>query len=207
MSDTVRTTSRPPWLLPVILVVIIAIIILAVVFGPKITKSLSSPTSTPAVTTVPVTATPGGSTPTSAGAAVPSTATPSSSVGISKALPGATPVPTVPGLQLGEITRPLHVVNTLQSNVDAGNSAYQSYLDPRKVVQNNLPAYGFTQVFEIVAPNPSPTPTPYSGASGRPVIKFVVQYQGHVYTVFVSQPGKTGPHGIWVIVTILPGRQ
>jgi len=42
---------------------------------------------------------------------------------------------------------------------------------------------------------------------GRPLVKFIVSYQGKEYTIQVVQPVQRGPKGIWVIVTILSGRQ
>lgn len=210
-----RGPARAPWLLPVILAIIIVLIVLAVIFGNRIKNALNSPTATPVVKTVVVTSTPGGatSTPGTPGTAtaannpaIPPSATPASGVGVVTPLPSTTPVPTVPGLQLGEIARKQVTVTEIQSAADKGNSHYRYYLDPRQVVQNNLPAYGFTQGFQIVSPAPSPTPTPYKGSDGRLLVKFEVEYLNHVYTVFTAQPATQGPKGIWVIVTILPGR-
>lgn len=213
-------SPRAPWILPVLLAIIIAAIIVLFVFGSRIRTALSSPTATPVVKTVVVTntpgtptATPGGptSTPGGAGAGFPAgaepTATSSTSAGIVTPLPNATPVPTVAGLQLGMITRPQSYVTATQAKVNSGTPGYAFYRDPRTVVQYNLPHFGFTQGFTIVAPNPSPTPTPLAGPSGHPEVKFVVEYRGKVYTVYVVQPGTSGPKGIWAIVTILPGRR
>lgn len=200
-----RSSPRAPWVLPVILAVLIALLVLGVIFGKRIKDAMSSPTSTPVTHTVVVTATPGGPTATPAPGGAPATATPGS--GASTPLPHATPIPTVPGLTLGMITRPQHEVSTVQAAADANNGTYIYHLDPRKVVQTDLPHYGFTNGFQVVEPNPSPTPTPYTGQDGRPLVKFVVSYQSKEYTVFVVQPATRGPKGIWEIATILPGRQ
>lgn len=213
-NTTRRGNPRTPWLLPVLLALIIVLVILGVLFGSRIKNALSSPTATPQpARTVVVTATPGGPTPTSGGssttlaAGAEATATPSTNTGVVTPLPNTTPVPTVVGLQLGMITRPQNYVTATQSKVDAKTPGYGFYVSPRGVVQNNLPHFGFTQGFTIVAPNPSPTPTPMTSVEGRPEVKFVVQYQSKLYTVVVVQPGKRGPTGIWSIVTILAGRQ
>lgn len=225
---TTRQRSTPPWLLPVLLALVIALIVLAFIFGPRIKDALSSKTPTPTPKTVLVTATPNpaASGPTAtpvpgaptatpgsgagtsvAPPAVPPTATPGGK-GISTPITGGTPIPAVPGLQLGLIARPQKDVAAIQQQVDAHNPSYQYYLNPIKVVQNNLPAYGFTNGFQIVAPNPTgPTPTPFVGASRRPVVKVNLTYQNNPYTVFVTQTGKQGPTGIWQIVTIVPGKQ
>lgn len=206
-----RTGPRNPWLLPLILGLIIIAVILAFVFGSRI-KSALSPTATPVqptptAKTVLVTATPAPGAPTATPGVVPPSATPAGGKGASTPLPHTTPVPTVPGLTLGMITRPLHRVYDVQHGADTKNPAYLYYLNPRQVVQNDLPHYGFTQGFAFLSPPPSPTPTPHMGADGRPVISFLISYQSKEYTVKVAQPGRTGPTGIWVIVTILPGRQ
>ena len=95
---------------------------------------------------------------------------------------------------------------TIQKNADSGASGYTFYLNPRQVVMNTLPDYGFPAgSFQIVDPaSASPTPTPFTDQSGRPTIKFIVSYQSRKYQVSVSQPETRGPKGIWVIVTILP---
>lgn len=211
MPTETRVSPRIPWMLPAVLAIIIVIVILAFIFAPWVKSALNSPTQTPITRTVVTTATPGGSaTPgvpaADVAGALPS-ATPSTSQGVVTALPGSTPVPTVAGLQLDMITRPQHDVAAIQTAVDKGTAGYRFYLDPRLVLQYDLPHYGFTKGFEIVAPAPAPTPTPYSGPGKRPTVKFVVSYQGHVYTVFVTQTGIHGPKGIWLIVTILAGRQ
>jgi hypothetical protein len=199
---------------PILLAALIALLVLGVIFGPRIRDALSqsatstlAPTGTPVVVTA--TAPPGtaGTSVAVANPAVLPSATPANGVGVVTPLPGTTPPPTVAGLQLGMITRSQHEVSAIQHQVDSGNGQYAFYLDPRAVVHNDLPHYGFTQAFQIVAPAPSPTPTPAKGADGRPLVKFVVEYQTKVYTVSVAQPGTQGPKGIWVIVTILPGRQ
>src|SRR5579871_6021246 len=147
MSVQRRFGVRAPWLLPAILALIVIIIVLVFVFRSRINSATSSPTATP---TPPPTATStssqsgtGGN-----GTAIPATATPGPN-GASTPLPHATPVPTVVGLTLGMITHPQHDVATIQQNTDAGNSSYTYYLDPRAVVQNTLPHYGFTRGFEI----------------------------------------------------------
>lgn len=203
-----RVSPRTPWLLPIVLALLVLAIVLAVLLGSRIKSALNSPTSTPVVRTVVVTSTPVAGTAAPAGnpAVLPS-ATSGSGSGVVRPLPGATPVSTVPDLQLGEITRPQHVVTAIQTAASRGSAPYAFYLDPRKVVQYDLPAYGFSKGFEIVSPAPSPAPTPQKSSDGRFLVKFLIDYQGHVYTVFVVQPGKQGHGGIWLIVTILPGRQ
>lgn len=186
--------SRNRWLLPLLLALLIAIVVLGAIFGPRLVKSAAGSTPTPTATpqTVVVTATPGGTpgTPAAAGGSTP--------------LPSATPVPTVPGLTLGEITTAAHIVTQAQSQANAGTGPMAYHVDPRKVVQTDLPHYGFTQPFQIVSPaQASPTPTPYTGADGRPLINFTVQYQGKRYKVTVAQPATRGPKGVWFIVTIL----
>jgi hypothetical protein len=204
-------SPRPPWIIPLVLAILIALLILGVIFGPRIKDALSkSATATPAPTGTPVvvtaTAPPGTTTAASNPAVLPS-ATAATGVGVVTPLPSTTPPPTVAGLQLGMIARPQHAVTSIQQQVDSGNHQYAFYLDPRAVVQNNLPAYGFTQGFQIVSPAPSPTPTPAKGLDGRALVKFVVEYQSKTYNVAVAQPGQQGPKGIWSIVTILPGSQ
>lgn len=208
MSTTPRSAPRNPWLLPVLLALLVAVIVLAVLLGPKISSALNQATSTPVVKKEVVTATAGTTTPvpTSNPAILPS-ATPSTNQGVVTPLPHTTPVSTIVGLQLDMFTYPANFVTSTQAAADRGDARYSFYLDPRKVVQLDLPHFGFTQGFSIVSPAPAPTPTPATSADGRPVIKFVVQYQSQVYTVFVTQPGTRGPKGIWLIVTALQGRQ
>jgi hypothetical protein len=113
----------------------------------------------------------------------------------------------VAGLTLGEITRPAHEVATIQSGADAGDSRYTYHLDPTRTVEVDLQAYGFDSgQYSIVKPSPSVTvtPTPQHSPGGRPVINYVVSYEGKNYSVAVAQVVKAGPKGIWVIVTILP---
>ncbi len=222
MSTTPRRsfTSRNPWVLPLILVVLVLGIIAAFVLGPKLKSATSSTaTPTPAATVaatpqkVVVTATPGGPTATPggptatavSGAPNPATATPGN--GGSTPLPGATPQNTVPGIRTGEITLSTTKVDNIQRAANRNDSNYTYYLDPTQVVQKNLAQYGFTQSFTIVSPAASPTPTPQTGVDGRPLVKFIVSYQGKEYTIQVVQPVQRGPKGIWFIATILNGRQ
>jgi hypothetical protein len=204
-------SPRPPWIIPLVLAVLIALLILGVIFGPRIKDALSkSATATPVPTGTPVvvTATPPAGTSVAANnPAVFPSATAASGVGVVTPLPSTTPPPTVVGLHLGMATQPQHEVTFLQRQVDNGNAQYAFYLDPRAVVQNDLPYYGFTQGFQIVSPAPSPTPTPGKGVDGRTQVKFVVEYENKTYNVAVEQPGRQGPKGIWLIVTILPGQQ
>ena len=229
MSTTPRRsfTSRNPWVLPLILVVLVLGIIAAFVLGPKLKSATSStatptPTATVAATAqkIVVTATPGGPTATPAGptatpggptataasgAPNPATATPGN--GGSTPLPGATPQNTVPGIRTGEVTLSTTKVDTIQRAANRNDPSYTYYLDPTQVVQKNLAQYGFTQSFTIVSPAASPTPTPQTGVDGRPLVKFIVSYQGKEYTIQVVQPVQRGPKGIWFIATILTGRQ
>ncbi len=229
MSTTPRRsfTSRNPWVLPLILGVLVLGIIAAFVLGPKLKSATSStatptPTATVAATAqkIVVTATPGGPTATPAGptatpggltataasgAPNPATATPGN--GGSTPLPGATAQNTVAGIRTGEITLSTTKVDNIQRAANRNDPNYTYYLDPTQVVQKNLAQYGFTQSFTIVSPAASPTPTPQTGVDGRPLVKFIVSYQGKEYTIQVVQPVQRGPKGIWFIATILIGRQ
>jgi hypothetical protein len=202
--STDRQSSGPGsrWWLVVVLALVIVAVIAGAILIPRLTKKTAQPTATARVIVVTQTATPG-----SPGATVVVTATVTSSTGGgSTPLPGATPVPTVNGLKLGMITRPISVVNNDQAQANKGNPAFTYYLDPRQVVMKNLPTYGFTAGFTITNPaSPSPSPTPHIGTDKRNVIRFLVSYQGQTYTVAVAQPGVQGQKGIWVVVTILRG--
>lgn len=190
------------WALPLLLALIIVAIVLAVILGPKLKGASSAATATPTAQQIVVTSTPG--TPGTAGA----TATPGQGPGAATPLPGTTPVPTEQGKTLGEITRPQSTVTALQSQAGAGSSQATAYLDPRQTVVNSLPNDGFPAgSFQIVSPAATPTPTAFpdsTDASHRPIIRFIVNYQGRKYQVTVAQPGTRGPKGIWSIVTILP---
>jgi hypothetical protein len=188
MPTVVEHTSGPRnrWLLPVVLAVLIAAIVVGAIVVPRLTKSSASPTATARVIVV----SPGSGTPAGTG---------------STPLPGASPVPTVPGLKLGMITHPQREVTQAQAAVDRNDPNYSWYLDPRSVVQHQLPSYGFTN-FTIVSPAPSPSPTTYQGSVNRPIIKYVVNQNNQEYTVAVTQPGKQGAKGVWFVVTILKGR-
>ncbi|GAC1335402.1 MAG: hypothetical protein NVS2B16_22140 [Chloroflexota bacterium] len=211
-NDVRRQTfwAQNRWALPLLLALIIVAIVLAVTLGPKLKSSSAAATATPATQKIVVTATPGASTPTAATNATPGangapTATPANGQGASTPLPNATPIPTEQGKVLGQITRPMTRVTAIQKGADAGNAQYTFYLDPRQVVLNTLPDYGFAKgSFQITSPAPSPTPTPFAQQDGRPLVYFVISYQGRQYQVRVAQPGAKGPKGIWVIVTILP---
>jgi len=201
-----NTGSAARWILPLILLLIIVGIIGWVLFRQRLTGS-TSPTPTPAVTVVTASPAPG-STPISGaatpvpGGAVPPSATPGGPR-ISTPAPGATAPPTVAGLQLGMITYRSSYVANIQHQADAGNAAYQFYLDPIQVTEKTLPHYGFTGGFTVVSPaTASPSPTPYMGHDKRPTVKAVVRYEGHTYDVFLKQPAAQGPKGIWLIVTI-----
>lgn len=219
MANQARPAGRPgpPWLLPVLLVLIVAAIILGVLFGKRIKDAFTSPTSTPIVKTVVVTPTPGSPTPTStpgaagptptSNAAIQPSATPApNGQGVVTPLPQSTPFPTVSGLWLGLIAHPQHEVTAIQAAADRADPNYQYYLNPVQAAQKNLPHYGFTQGFQIVSPAASPTPTPYTSQDGRPVVKLVITYQGKTYTVVVGQPATRGPKGIWLILSIVPGK-
>jgi hypothetical protein len=206
--STVTQSSGPGgrWWLAVLLALIIIGVIAGAILVPRLTKANAKATATARVVVVTNSPTPGSPKVTVVVTATGTTGgTPAAGSG-STALPGGTPVPTVTGLKLGMITRPMSVVNNDQAQASKGNSAYTYYLDPRQVVMKNLPAYGFTGGFTITSPaSPSPSPTPHVGADHRNVIRFLVSYQGHTYTVAAAQPGVQGQKGIWVIVTILKG--
>jgi hypothetical protein len=205
MSTEVRRSfiNRNPWLLTTLLVILIAIIVAAVIFARSRSTS-SSATTTPTAPPTVVTASPAALTPTPGG---PPTPTLVSATGGATPLPRATPVDTVPGLTLGEITRPAHEVATLQAGAGRGDSRYTYHLDPTKTVEVDLRAYGFASgLYTITKPSPAvtATPTPQKSPGGRPVINYLVSYEGKTYSVAVAQVVKAGPKGIWVIVTILP---
>ncbi|HCF99995.1 MAG TPA: hypothetical protein DEV93_05580 [Chloroflexi bacterium] len=205
MSTEVRRPfiNRNPWLLPVFLVVLIAIIAAAVLVARSRSTS-SSATATPTAPPKVVTATQAALTPTPGG---PPTPTLVSTSGGATPLPRATPVDTVPGLTLGEITRPASEVAALQAGADRGDPRYTYHLDPTKTVEVDLEAYGFASgQYVITKPSPSVTvtPTPQKSPGGRPVINYLISYSGRTYSVAVAQVVKAGPKGIWVIVTILP---
>lgn len=206
--STVSQSSGPGsrWWLAVLLALIIIGVIAGAILIPRLTKANSKPTATARVVVVTSSPTPGSPRATVLVTATGTTGgTPASKSG-STPLPGATAVPTVSGLKLGMITRPMSVVNNDQAQANKGNPAYTYYLDPRQVVTKNLPTYGFTGGFTITSPaSASPSPTPHVGADHRNVIRFLVSYQGQTYTVAVAQPGVQGQKGIWVIVTILKG--
>jgi hypothetical protein len=228
MANQVRPSGRPgpPWLLPVVLVVIVAAVILGVLFGKRIKDAFSSPTPTPIVKRVVITPTPGpstatatpggsgptatpggaGPTPTSNAAIQPSATSAPNGQGVVTPLPGTTPIPTVSGLWLGLIAHPQHEVASIQAAADRGDPHYQFYLNPVQAAQTNLPHYGFTQGFQVVSPAAQPTPTPYTSQDGRPVVKIVISYQGKTYTAVVGQPATRGPKGIWLILSIVPGK-
>jgi hypothetical protein len=207
MSTVVEHTSGPRnrWLLPILLAIVVAAIILGAIFIPKLVKSAAKPTAT--VRVVVVTSSPGAGTamPTPSSGSGTVVATTSSSGTGSTPLPGATPVPTHVGLVLGMITHPQHDVTAAQAGANRHDPTYTFRLDPRKVVQLTLPNEGFA-AFQIVSPAPAPTPTPHLGVDKRPVIWFLISYQGQQYSVAVAQPAKQGPSGIWFVVTVLKGR-
>jgi hypothetical protein len=205
--STVRQSSGPGgrWWLAVLLALIIIGVIAGAVLIPRLTKHTAKPTATARVVVVTSAPTAGSAKVTVVVTATGTTGTPGSGGG-STPLPGSTPVPTVSGLKLGMITRPMSVVNNDQAQANKGNPGYTYYLDPRQVVMKNLPTYGFTGGFTITNPaSPSPSPTPHIGADKRNVIRFLVSYRGQTYTVAVAQPVVQGPKGVWVIVTILKG--
>jgi len=202
VSNVVEHTSGPGnrWVLPLLLVVIIAAVILGAILIPRLTKSSASPTATAKVVVVTQSPTAGAVT-----AVVTATGTSGGSGTGSTPLPGASPVPTKSGLVLGMITHPASLVNAAQAGVNRKDPAYMFRLNPRQVVMQTLPKEGFA-TFSIVSPAPSPSPTPHMGVDNRPVIRFIVSYQGQEYTVAVAQPAKQGPTGVWFIVTVLTGR-
>lgn len=162
------------------------------------TAPATSPPATSAPTAVVVTATPAKTTK----VVVVVTATPKPSAtpkpGHSIPLPGATPVPTAPGLTLGMITRPMAQVQAEQAGANRGDKHYTFYLHPAQVIKQRLPNYGFKPPIDLVSP-----PKPVKSYSGRPVRKGVVKYQNTLFQVYVAQPGVRGPKGIWDVVTIL----
>lgn len=170
-------------------------------------SSSASPTATPkppAATPTPIviTATSAPATPGTTSVRVVVTATPrpgpTPKPGHVTPLPGATPVPTAPGLTLGMITRPASDVATFQAGADRKDKHYTFYLHPDQVIKQTLPRYGFSTPVDLVGP-----PRPSVSYSGRPVRKAVVKDRGQLYRVYVAQPGRRGPTGVWVVVTIL----
>lgn len=206
-----QSSPRGRWVIPVILAAIIVVVILAATLGPRIRNAMNStatPTATPqkvvvTATTAPGAAAAGGPTATPGGP----TATPGANGG-STPLPGTTPLPTVPGVHIGMVTRPQSKVTQIQTAASNNDPNYTFYLDPTKTLNKTLPAEGFTQGFTVVKPTAAnPTPTPYNGPDGRPLVKYYVRYQGQIFTVQVVQPRTRGPKGIWVIATIFQGQQ
>lgn len=124
--------------------------------------------------------------------------TPQPKKGAVTPLPHATPVPSFPGLKLGMITRPMHVVTTIQTQANKGNKKYTWYRDPRQVIRRTLPQEGFKPPIDLVS-----AVKPVRSYSGRPVRKGEVKYKNTLFQVYVAQPGTRGRKGIWVIVTIL----
>jgi hypothetical protein len=207
-TTTVQRRGGPPWkwLLPILLALLIAALVIVFAFGGKIKDAISGPTATPVVVTqVVVTSTPAPGaigTPGTPGPGGVVTTTPGP--GGSTPLPGGTPIPTVVGLKLGMITHKAVDVAKIQSGADAGDPNFTFYLNPVTVVQKTLTNYGFTGGFTILSPaSAQPTPTPTAGADGRPLVLVKVSYQAKNYIVQVVQPGKHGPKGIWLIVSIL----
>lgn len=112
---------------------------------------------------------------------------------------GATPVPREPGVILGMITRPYHIVRTIQAGANHGNKHYVWYRSPKQVVVRTLPHFGFKPPIHLISP-----PKPVRTHAGRPLRKAVVEYKHDLYRVFVAQPSPVhGPKGIWLIVTIV----
>ncbi|HZS93350.1 MAG TPA: hypothetical protein VFA78_01000, partial [Chloroflexota bacterium] len=201
------------------LVVLLVLIVLAIIAGAYLATHPhtfgASPTNTPTVTPKPkATATPkpasgaGGATPTPT-LGKKATPTPTASGATPTATPnsGSTPTATpkaASGLRIGKIAHPKSQIDQYQSGANAGNSQYTYYTDPYKVVQTNLSQYGFTGSFTIVQPAATPTPTPYTNAIGLPQVRFIVQYNGKKYGIFLDQPVQKGPKGIWVIIAIWP---
>jgi hypothetical protein len=198
-----QSSPRGRWVIPAILVAVIVLVILGAMFGSRIKNAMSaSATATPRQIVVTATPAPGTQVAANGPAATPGSA------GGSTPLPGATPLPTVPGIHIGMVTRPQSHVTQIQTGATNGDPTYTFYLDPTKTLNKTLPAEGFTQGFTVVKPTTAnPTPTPYTGPDGRPLVKYYVRYQSQIYTVQVVQPGTRGPKGIWVIATIFQGHQ
>jgi hypothetical protein len=100
-------------------------------------------------------------------------------------------------LIVGEITRPLSVVQRTQKLVNSGKQKFWLY--PNAVVRYELPQYGFKPPFTIVR-----KATAAPGPTGRPRYHAVIRYKGDLYDIYVVQPGVTGKKGIWMITTISP---
>jgi hypothetical protein len=100
-------------------------------------------------------------------------------------------------LRVGEITRPLTIVQKTQKLVDSGKQKFWLY--PNAVVKYELPQYGFKPPFTIVQ-----KATAAPGPTGRPRYHTVIRYKGDLYDIYVVQPGVTGKKGIWMITTISP---
>jgi hypothetical protein len=178
---------RNSWTLPALLVLVLIALIVGIFLESKV-RALT-PSKTPAISTRK------GATPTATG-------------GVSKPLPGQTAVPTIVGLRLGMITHKAAEVRSVQSSVDAHKPAFSWYLNPVTVVRKSLPRYGFVKPVQLIQPAaPQPTPTAYVDPTGRPTVKVLIRYRRKLFTAFVSQPGRKGPRGIWLLLTIIQGRQ
>ena len=92
----------------------------------------------------------------------------------------------------------------LQGQVDRGNPRYRFYLDPVQVTLRGLPHLGYTGApIQLVAPSrPRPAPTAHHGEDGLPETDVVVRWKGRQYWVVLNQFVRSGPSGIWSIITI-----
>lgn len=211
-SQVVQGDSGPGgrWWLVGLLILIILIIIAAVFFAthPHVFGSGATPTPTVTATAKPVatntaavgptgTPKPG---PTGTPASGP-TATPNATV--SGAAPTA--ATSASGVQTGVIHHVAATLRQVQQGSNQGNAADTFNVDPFRVVQANLPHYGFKNgsiSIDSPPPQPAPSPTSYAGGSGFPQVRIVVKYQGKTYGVFLDQPVQQDPKGIWTIIAI-----
>lgn len=206
MTEETRVRSSGPggrWWLPVLLALLILAIIAIAYYATHPHVFSSSPTATPTATATP--------SPTATPKTVTVIVTPTPGP---TATPGGPPTPPpapTPGgsaagtLKTGVITHPQSQILSLQQGANRNDPADTIYLNPFQVVQQNLPAYGFTS-FMVVAPPtpPAATPTPYTSQQGTPQVRIIVQSQGQKYGIFLDQPVQKGPKGIWVIIAIRP---
>jgi hypothetical protein len=200
-TTTVRQNPSPGgrwWLVALLVLVIVAILAIAFfVTHPHLLAS--SPTATPTATATPKPGPTGTPAPGPTGTPAPNGATPTPTP-----VSGTPTTPTAGGVKTGEITHPQAQIQAIQQGANRGQPQYTFYLNPVKVVQHNLPAYGFSPPITLVSPSSAtaPTPTPTTNSQGLPQVFVVVKYQSKNYTIYLDQPVQKGPKGVWVIITI-----